>query len=203
MDNRLIKSRVLNGLLLAALVVGTIWAGTTTYDRLKLRDNGIVDSGGTERITIGNPTVINGALLLGVDSSSKTSVGNIDNRVRITPMLLAGTVNAVQGSALVATSTSTSPGAAVAVSAATIDLTTVVGVAKAAATVGSLVYVVDSGFALARTTGTVTPGTVLVTTQAAAGYLAANANSVWGADVGVAITTGTAAGGLTLIKLRK
>lgn len=80
MDNRLIKSRVLNGLLLALVVVSTIWAGVTTYDTLKLRDNAIKDSAGTTRIHIGSTNALTGNLTttgtLGLlsDSAPRTNI---------------------------------------------------------------------------------------------------------------------------------
>ena len=119
-------------------------------------------------------------------------------------MYLSGTVSAKVGSALVAAAPLNSSSlATVTVAGATNDLTTLVGVSLVAASTGTWIPVATNGFVLALTTGTVNPGAVVVSTVAAAGYLSTNSNSVWGADFGLALSTGTAGGGLTLIKIRK
>ena len=119
-------------------------------------------------------------------------------------MYLSGTVSAKVGSALVAAAPLNSSSlATVTVAGATNDLTTLVGISLVAASTGTSIPVATNGFVLALTTGTVNPGAVVVSTVAAAGYLSTNSNSVWGADFGLALSTGTAGGGLTLIKIRK
>jgi hypothetical protein len=114
---------------------------------------------------------------------------------------LGGTVNALEGSALVATTPVAGQGVTVAVAAATANLTTVVGVASAAVSTGSVVGVYSYGWALALTTGTVNAGDVLTTSSASAGYLAANVVTSTGA-VGVALASGNSAGGRIRIRLK-
>ena len=116
---------------------------------------------------------------------------------------LGGTVSAKVGSVLVATAPTSGLYTSLVVAGATNDLTTFVGVSLVASSTGSVIPVATSGFVMALTTGTVNPGAIVVSTAGAAGYLSTNSNSVWGADIGVALSTGTTTGGLTLIKLRK
>lgn len=87
-------------------------------------------------------------------------------------------------------------------SAATTDLTDWVGISEGAVAVGSVGYVTVGGYALALTSGTVNRGDVLVSTVGASGYLGADTTPTTGADVGVALSSGNAAGGLTIIRLR-
>lgn len=117
-------------------------------------------------------------------------------------MYLLGSTSAKIGSALVSVASTGLP-TAVAVSGATNDLTTLVGISLVVASTGTSIPVATNGFVLALTTGTVNTGAVLVSTAGAAGYLSTNSNSVWGADFGLALSTGTSTGGLTLIKIRK
>ena len=142
----------------------------------------------------------------GVLPSTDTTSGNSSGQS--VKAYLAGTVAAVEGSLLVATTpvAGTGPiivqGLTVIVGPATNDLTNWLGVAKTAASTGTLVDVYYSGFVLARTTGTVVPGDSLVSTTAAAGYLTGDSTPTTGADVAIAITAGTAAGGLTKVRLK-
>lgn len=85
------------------------------------------------------------------------------------------------------------------------DQTDWVGFAQEVVAAGSVGKVVISGYALALTTGTVNRGDVLVstaTTPSSPGYTAADTTPTTGADVAVAIASGTAAGGTTLVKVR-
>jgi hypothetical protein len=86
-------------------------------------------------------------------------------------------------------------------SPATGDLTDWVGISEGAVAVGSVGYITVGGYALALTSGTVNRGDVVISTTVA-GYLGADTTPTTGADVGVALSSGTAAGGLTLIRLR-
>lgn len=121
------------------------------------------------------------------------------------PMVLAGPSAALPGSVLVATPTA--PGSSViscAVSTGIIDANNLIGVSNGSFAVGSTIPVVVNGMILALTTGTVVPGTVLVSSNSTCyGCLGANVNSVYGADFAVAMTSGPSVGGLTLVKIRK
>jgi len=88
------------------------------------------------------------------------------------------------------------------VSPTTVDLTDWVGISIGAVAVGDVGYVAVGGLTVALTTGTVNRGDTLVSTNTVAGYLGADATPTTGADVGVALSSGTSAGGLTLIRLR-
>lgn len=87
-------------------------------------------------------------------------------------------------------------------SPATLDLTDWVGISEGSVAVGSVGYITVAGYALALTTGTVNRGDTLVSTGTVAGYLGADTTPTTGADVGVALSSGNAAGGLTIIRLR-
>lgn len=138
----------------------------------------------------------------GVAVSTLTTLGNsIGTRW---PVYLLGTIPAVEGSVLIASATTSAfSGVAVVVSTGVNNLTTVVGVASAPASTGSVVNMYTDGFVLALTTGTVNPGDVLVTTVTGSGYLAANNSPTSGTDVGVALSTGPSTSGLTRIRLNR
>jgi hypothetical protein len=117
---------------------------------------------------------------------------------------LGGLLTSAVGSVLVATSPANGSSlATVQVASGTIDQINAIGISLTVTAPGAVVTAATSGFAWALTTGTVNPGQVLVTTPTAYGYLSVNANSVWGADIATALSTGTPTGGLTLVKLRK
>ena len=84
---------------------------------------------------------------------------------------------------------------------ATDNLLSWIGVASGSASTGSVVTIYNSGWVLALTTGTVSAGTALMTASTGAGYLKAVSVSSENV-VGVALATGTAAGGLTRIRIR-
>ncbi len=115
------------------------------------------------------------------------------------PLKNCGTSTWVPGNLIVANNTA--PGCA-AKAGATTDLTTWVGIADGTVLAGDRGYVVNKGYAVALTTGTVNIGQTLVSTSSAAGFLTGNATPTTGADVGIALSTGVAAGGSTLILLR-
>lgn len=86
---------------------------------------------------------------------------------------------------------------------ATTDLTTIIGVAAEAIAATSKGWMVPrgGGYAVVKTTGTVNIGDTLVSTTSAAGYLTGDATPTTGADVGTALSAGTAAGGSILALL--
>lgn len=86
---------------------------------------------------------------------------------------------------------------------ATDDLTTIIGVAASAISATSKGWMIPrgGGLAVVLTTGTVSIGHTLVSTAASAGYLIGDPTPTTGADVGTALTAGTAAGGSTLVLL--
>jgi len=89
--------------------------------------------------------------------------------------------------------------------AAAASTTTVIGIAYETIASGAVGDMKISGYALVLTTGPVYPGDVLVSTNplsGAVGYAGADASPTTGSDIGVAMSAGTAAGGLTLIRLR-
>ena len=114
---------------------------------------------------------------------------------------LVGANAAKVGSLVRAAAPTSNNYAAVQVSTAT-DQTGLIGYSMVASSTGSLIPVAMSGFSLALTTGTVNPGDTLVSTSAAAGYMATNANSQFDADFAAALSTGVASGGLTLVRMR-
>lgn len=117
------------------------------------------------------------------------------------PVTNIGTSALVQGDVVVSSNVS---GGVVYVqkAPATTDLTTVVGVAAEAIAAGAKGWMVPrgGGYAVVKTTGTVTIGDTLVSTSSASGYLTGDSTPTSGADVGTALSVGTAAGG-TIIAL--
>lgn len=182
---------------------------------LKITDTGIYDSNGTLRWTpgsanalVGNQSISGGQQSMGAVgtalSSLNTSGFSSGNLYYAT---LTGTVAAVEGSVLVAT-TSVSSAISVIVAPATAGLTNFVGCASAATSTGSVVGVYSAGsWALCLTTGTVVAGDQLAVSAITAGYLYApttGTNSLLSstATVGVALTAGTAAGARARVRLK-
>lgn len=166
------------------------WDDIQTYDLTVLDDLIVTDDVTlTDQIIRGDSTAA---------ASTTTSNGSYFTA------LLVGSTDCVEGSLLVGANATlgTSQGVSVTISDNVADLTSWIGVAVAAASTGSVVNVYNSGWVLARTTGTVTEGQTLVSSADAEGHLAADITPTTGADVGVALEDGTAAGGLTLIRLR-
>jgi len=104
---------------------------------------------------------------------------------------------ATQGDVLIASNTGTGY---VAVAPATTDLTSIVGVSAGSIASGAIGWMIPrgGGFAVVKTTGTVSIGDTLVSTSSAAGYLTGDATPTTGADVATAMSAGTAAGGTVL-----
>ena len=116
-------------------------------------------------------------------------------------MYLTGNTTAYMGTPLQAaspvkglTSASVTPG--------TVGNAKIIGVSMGTTYPKGMAQVATSGFALARTTGTVVAGNIL-TSSLTVGYMSVSTGTVWGADFGLALSTGTTSGGLTLIKIRK
>jgi hypothetical protein len=89
--------------------------------------------------------------------------------------------------------------------ASALDRTDWIGIAEGTTAAGSVGYVTVGGYALALTTGTVNRGDTLVSTNPISGltgYLGSDTTPTTGADVGVAMSSGTSSGGLTVIRLR-
>lgn len=164
-------------------------SGTEIYD---------LQSDGTQGIA--------GDVRLGKDGTAETTSTSSGNSqgIMIPVKIHADSSAVLEGSVLVANPPTSSGGdVVVSLGAATNDLTTIVGIAAEAGSAGDVIDMYISGFVLARTTGTVVAGNTLVSTTASAGYLAADATPTTGADVAVALSTGTAAGGLTKVLLYK
>lgn len=176
---------------------------------LKITDSGIYDSNGLLRYAPGNPNAFTGNLSFSGGQQSMGTVGLILSTANTSGFsagqlyyaYLGGSTNALEGSALVATTPVAGQGVTVAVAAATNGLSTVVGVASSAVSTGSVVGVYSYGWALALTTGTVNVGDYLQTSSNSAGYLAAG-GGVSTATVGVALSAGNSAGGRIRIRLK-
>lgn len=177
--------------------------------------SGYLDSNGTTRLTLGSDNHFVGNTSMSGGQNSMGTVGTALSSLNTSGLssgdlyyaYLAGTVNAVEGSVLVAT-TSVSNQISVIVAPATVGLTSVAGVASSAVSTGSVVGVYSSGgWAEALTTGTVVAGDQLATSSLSAGYLYApqsGTNSLLASTqtVAVALTAGTAAGGRTRVRIR-
>lgn len=116
------------------------------------------------------------------------------------PIKNCGSSAWIQGTLVVASALGIGCGAT---SGQTGDLTTWLGISDGAVPAGGLGYIINKGYAIALTSGTVNIGNTLVSVAAApAGYLTGDSTPTTGADVGIALSTGTANGGTTLILLR-
>lgn len=114
------------------------------------------------------------------------------------PVYNVGASATAQGTLLCSSNTGTGYVAACVSS----DQKTVFGTADDVIASGGYGYASVAGYALVLTTGTVAIGDVIVSTVASSGYGAANNSPTSGTDLGIAMSAGTAAGGLTLIRLR-
>lgn len=177
---------------------------------LLLRDSGIYDANAVLRLALGatntftgNAVFSGGQIGMGSSTVALSTATTTQNSVGQTiACYLYGATPAVEGSLIVAAAPVTGQGMGCQVGAATSGLLTGIGFAKAAASTGSVVNVYYDGFVLVRTTGTVNPGDLLVSTVAAAGYMATIAAPTSGTDMAVAQATGTVGGGLTLARIR-
>jgi hypothetical protein len=172
------------------------WDDVQTYDISVLDD--LTLSSDTARVILGGSSA--------AVSTVTTSGESLGTTVSVYMFDGPTGVAASEGSVLVATAAS--PTAATSMTAQTSTgaiITNWIGIAAADISTGSVGQCFINGVVLALTTGTVAAGDLLVTTGTAVGYLATD-NSDWGqrqgAIVGVAIGNGTAAGGLTKIRLR-
>ena len=92
--------------------------------------------------------------------------------------------------------------------AAILSTTSVLGVAAESIADGAVGWMAVDGFALVLTTGPIVPGNVVVSTAGteSAGVACyagvTTGTQVVGTNIGTAVSSGTAAGGLTIIKLR-
>lgn len=174
----------------------TVVASTVTF-RHGMMVGGNIESSGTVRIL---NTLTNNGLIPATSTGAGT--GYPFAWGTSLPVRLVGSVAAVEGSVIIAT-TPASPGIVAGfVSHAVADQTGWIGVAREAAAVDTTVHVFIDGFAYALTTGTVNPGDTLVTSILSPGYLISDVTPTAGADVGVAQGSGNANGGLTRIRLR-
>jgi len=218
------KMRILTCLLAVTVVGGILFAASGTI----VTWTGTGSRNNTVEWTIESPTVGTAAELLpgadnandigsvtktlqnlystevtayGIDFTTGTALIDTESRgIRISAYL-AGTVDAEQGDLLIGDAP-VGDEMAVRVASATTDLTSWVGIAVAATSTGSAVAIYTYGYVHALTTGAVNPGDTLVSSNTETGYLGADTTPTTGADVGVAMEYGTAAGGLTLIRLR-
>lgn len=144
---------------------------------------------------------------LGISGTAATNVVTAAGNSHgvMTPIYLSGSNPAFEGSLIVATNSvagSTALSGIVRIG----DLPNTlnwIGIAAAAASTGSIVDVYTSGFVMALTSGPVLPGQLLVSTNTYSSYLVSTGTvSSGNALVGIAMSSGTTAGGLTPIRLR-
>ena len=152
--------------------------------------------------TSGEVTIYNGDLQLGSDGTAPDTSSGGYYGIKV-PFTNASGQALTQGHIIVVNSTGTGTGKIVGVT----STTTILGVCEGTVAAGAVGYATVAGYALVLTTGTVLPGDVIVSSNpfgagAVLGYGGADATPDSGADVGVAMSAGTAAGGLTLIRVR-
>lgn len=177
--------------------------------------SGYLDSSGTTRLTLGSDNHFVGNVSSTGGQESMGTVGTALSSLNTSGFsagnlyyaYLAGTVDALEGSVLVAT-TSVNSKISVIVAPATVGLTNFAGVASAATSTGSVVGVFSGGsWCLALTTGTVVAGDQLAVSALSAGYLYApttGSNSLLPstATVAVALTAGNAAGARARVRIK-
>ena len=146
--------------------------------------------------TTGELSIYSGDVNLGANASQPSTSNFYGLKVSLKN---CGSTSWVAGNLVIVDDSAAGCGA---VGTATTDLTDWVGIAEGTVAAGSIGYVTVGGYALALTTGTVNRGDTLVSTTSAAGYLTGDSTPTTGADVGVALSSGTAAGGTTLIRVR-
>lgn len=146
-----------------------------------------------------------GDIRLGVSGTAEPIAATSGNSqgIKIPVIIDDASAAVLEGSVLVVMAPTADGKTRVTLGGASNDLTTVGGIAASAGAAGATIDMYISGFVVALTTGTVNPGNTLVTTTNAAGYLTGDSTPTTGADVGVALSTGTASGGLTRILLYK
>lgn len=149
---------------------------------------------------------ISGGVYLGIQASTPSFTVGTHPGLKVPFVNKSGAVM-VQGTVVVSSTTNNSQtgwGSQVAILATT----TVLGVNDSACAVNAVCWMTVSGYALVLTTGAVQVGNILVSTAGtnnagAAGYAGVTTGTqVVGTEVGIAASSGTASGGLTLI-LRK
>jgi hypothetical protein len=187
--------------------VGGLYASRSTWYR---RDT-ISGSGGAFISVLEKDGTLttNGSIQLGSDEDSPTAITfeNVNDHQMRVPITNKSGATMLKGT-VITSSTTAGTQAGWGSQVATLATTTVLGVAAENISNGSVGYMAVNGYALVLTTGTVVPGNILVSTAGtesagAAGYAGVTTGTeVVGTNIGTAISSGTAAGGLTIIKLR-
>lgn len=205
------KDRIFAALLTVVLGISLAHAlprYVTKLSKLMLDQNALLDSDETERILLGSRTAINGTIAqsdnLTISAATLPTFATGNSYSRQIPVYnpTASTISA--GSILISSDVASNTGAYVNVAGATIDLTTIIGVAAAdiSATSNGWMIPRGGGFAIALTTGTVSVGQTLVSSGTVAGRLGADATPTTGADVAIAMEAGTAAGDSILVMMK-
>jgi hypothetical protein len=151
-------------------------------------------------------SVYDGDVILGGSGSTPSTTAGTYPGVQV-PFYNASATTLVQGNVIIASATNATAGAGYGSIAAVLSTTNVVGICAGTVASGAVGWMTVSGYALVLTTGTVNMGNVLVSTAGtvgtgAAGYAGAIVAPTSGTDIGIAMSQGTAAGGLTLVRLR-
>lgn len=181
-------------------MLGTLTAVTGTFSGNETIAGTLDVTGASSFTGIMNPKTSQTVGTIDTAVSTSTTTGTSAG-VRY-PVYLGGSTNSVEGSVIVATNPVNLNKVAGMITASS-DLTTFIGIAASVVSTGSVVNVYSSGYILALTSGAVSPGDLLVTTSAAAGYLWANNSASANTVVGTALNKGTAASpGLMKIKLK-
>jgi hypothetical protein len=161
-----------------------------------------VDSTGNLRLYQGDVKLGDAGTTPGYTAPTSQTAGNYFG-LKV-PFYNAGTAT-TQGTVILASTTATNFGYGS--SAAVLATTTVLGVADGVYANGAVGYMTISGYALVLTTGAVKIGDILISTDGtnaagAVGYAGAKSSPAAATEIGVAFSSGTTAGGLTLVKLK-
>ena len=190
-------------------VVGIAYAQTPSSD---INDYFTIKGRGTEYNTsIGyidsNKSFnVSGDVVLGIQASTPSFTAGTYPSVKVPFVNKSGSVMA-QGT-VVLSSTTAGTRTGWGTQAAILATTTVMGVNEGACAVDAVCWMTIDGYALVLTTGAVSPGNILVSTAGtlgvgAAGYAGVTTGTqVVGTEIGIAVSSGTAAGGRTLILMR-
>lgn len=179
--------------------------GTTyPYLRSTLSDTEFFCLDQSGNMTSSGTFVVTGGVKIGQTAPTAGSSGTGVNRGLKVPFVNAGSATLSAGAVVLASATANIGVLAPGISAAVLSTTTWVGINESSLASGATGYMSVAGYALVLTTGTVMVGDLLTSTNSVAGYagaIAGGTSVLEGSVIGKAMSQGTAAGGLTLIRI--
>lgn len=186
----------------AILAVAVIWFPRLGFAQRGDIDGSVFQNGSTRGLdawrvdSTSDFYLYNGDINLGAGGTVPSTTAGAYPGIKV-PLVNSGTP-VTQGMVAVANSTGTGQGFSLSV----LSTTAVVGIWDGTYATGATGYITVGGYALVLTSGAVSAGDVIVSSNTGIGYAGRNTTPTSGTDIGVALGQGTAAGGLTLIRLR-